>query len=301
MSTINETRPADALRAGDRQADERASPTKPLGGIAGWIDDRLGRRQGRLLPAKKVFPDHWSFMLGEIAMYSMIVCLLTGVFLTFWFVPSAGQVVYDGSYVPLRGRHDVRGLRARRCDISFDVRGGLLIRQIHHWAALIFVAVDVRAHAPRLLHRRVPQAARAQLGHRHPPARCWPASRASPATRCPTTCSPAPASAPRTASCSRTRSSASYMSFFLFGGEFPGEAIIPRLYTVHVLLIPAILLGLFTAHICCSSSTSTPSSPARAAPTRTSSATRCCPVYIAKAGGFFFIVFGVIALISAVC
>jgi ubiquinol-cytochrome c reductase cytochrome b subunit len=52
---------------------------------------------------KKVFPDHWSFMLGEIAMYSMIICLLTGVFLTFWFVPSAGHTVYDGSYIPLRG------------------------------------------------------------------------------------------------------------------------------------------------------------------------------------------------------
>ena len=107
MSTINETRPADALRAGDRQADEHASATKPLGGIAGWMDDRLGGAKGVSFLAKKVFPDHWSFMLGEIAMYSMIVCLLTGAFLTFWFVPSASQVVYDGSYVPLQGIDDV--------------------------------------------------------------------------------------------------------------------------------------------------------------------------------------------------
>ena len=50
------------------------------------------------------------------------------------------EVVYNGSYAPLRGDHDVVGLRARRCDLSFDVRGGLFMRQMHHWAALLFMA-----------------------------------------------------------------------------------------------------------------------------------------------------------------
>ena len=107
MSTINESRPADALRAGDRQADEQATAAKPLGGIAGWMDDRLGGAKGVSFLAKKVFPDHWSFMLGEIAMYSMIVCLLTGAFLTFWFVPSAEPGRLRRLLRPAPGRHDV--------------------------------------------------------------------------------------------------------------------------------------------------------------------------------------------------
>ena len=67
------------------------------------MDERTGIAKGAAYMMKKVFPDHWSFMLGEVAMYSMIICLLTGVFLSFWFVPSAGQIPYNGSYVPLQG------------------------------------------------------------------------------------------------------------------------------------------------------------------------------------------------------
>src|SRR4051812_22875827 len=148
MSTTQHTRPADALRDGDRAAASSQAATKPLTGIAGWLDDRLGASKGVSYLSKKVFPDHWSFMLGEIAMYSMIVCLLTGVFLTFWFVPSMTQVVYDGSYVPLQGVSMSDAYRST-LGISFDIRGGLLIRQIHHWAALIFV-VSVFVHMARV-------------------------------------------------------------------------------------------------------------------------------------------------------
>ena len=78
-------------------------------------------------------------MLGEIALYSFIVLLLTGIFLTLWFKPSMVEVIYDGSYAPLNGVQ-MSEAYASTLDISFDVRGGLLMRQIHHWAALIFVA-----------------------------------------------------------------------------------------------------------------------------------------------------------------
>ena len=94
----------------------------------------------------------------------------------------------------------------------------------------------------------------------------------------------------------RPRSFRSYLSYFVFGGPFPGEAIIPRLYSVHVLLLPAILVGPFTVHRPGPAEAHPVSGPA--APTRTSSATRSCR-YAAKAGGFFFIVFGVVALMSA--
>ena len=158
MSTINETRPADALRAGDSQADERATAAKPLGGIAGWMDDRLGGAKGVSFLAKKVFPDHWSFMLGEIAMYSMIVCLLTGAFLTFWFVPSASQVVYDGSYVPLQGVTMSDAYRST-LGISFDIRGGLLMPADPPLGGPDLRRLGLRAHGSRVLHRRVPQTA----------------------------------------------------------------------------------------------------------------------------------------------
>ena len=109
-----------------------------LGHQAEFLDDRLTVANWGKRNLRKVFPDHWSFMLGEIAMYSMIICLLTGAFLTFWFVPSAGHTIYEGSYVPLRGV-SMSEAYASTLNISFEVRGGLLIRQIHHWAALMFV------------------------------------------------------------------------------------------------------------------------------------------------------------------
>ncbi|MDQ6934199.1 MAG: ubiquinol-cytochrome c reductase cytochrome b subunit, partial [Actinomycetota bacterium] len=88
---------------------------------------------------RKVFPDHWSFMLGEIALWSFVVLLLTGVFLTFWFKPSMTEVTYNGSYDQLRGL-PMSEAYASTLNISFDVRAGLLMRQMHHWSAMLFIA-----------------------------------------------------------------------------------------------------------------------------------------------------------------
>ena len=90
----------------------------------------------------KIFPDHWSFMLGEVAMYCFVILLVTGVYLTFFFDPSPDQVVYDGSYEPLQG-HRMSAAYGPPLDISFDVRAGLVMRQMHHWAALVFIAAIV--------------------------------------------------------------------------------------------------------------------------------------------------------------
>ena len=299
MSTDTTARPADALREGDTPAEAPPSgAAKRIGGVAGWVDDRTGAAKPVGYLMKKVFPDHWSFMLGEIAMYSMIICLLTGAFLTFWFVPSAGHIVYDGSFVPLRGV-SMSEAYASTLNISFDIKGGLIIRQIHHWAALMFIVALVGAHVPGVLHRRLPQAPRDQLGHRHACSRSWPSSRASPATPSPTTCSPAPACAPWPASCRPPRSSAPTSSSRSSAGPFPGEMIIPRLYSAHVLLIPAILIGLFTAHIGLVFVQKHTQFPGPGRTNENVVGYPVMPVYAAKAGGFFFIVFGVIALISA--
>ncbi|WP_243717750.1 cytochrome b N-terminal domain-containing protein, partial [Actinomadura sp. KC345] len=95
---------------------------------------------------RKAFPDHWSFLLGELAVYSFAVILLTGAYLALFFVPSLEQVTYDGSYGPLQGVR-MSEAYASTLHIGFDVRGSLM-RGIHHWAAVIFT-LAITAHLVR--------------------------------------------------------------------------------------------------------------------------------------------------------
>ena len=108
-----------------------------------WFDERLGIAKFTRKSLNKIFPDHWSFMLGEIAMYSFVILLFTGVFLTLFFVPSSKDVIYNGAYAPLRGTK-VSEAFASTLNISFSVRAGLVMRQMHHWAANVFIAATVR-------------------------------------------------------------------------------------------------------------------------------------------------------------
>jgi ubiquinol-cytochrome c reductase cytochrome b subunit len=94
------------------------------------------------------FPDHWSFLLGEVALYAFLVLVATGVFLALFFEPSLSDTVYRGSYEPLRGASMSEAYKST-VDLSFDVRAGLLMRQTHHWAADVFVAAIV-AHVVRV-------------------------------------------------------------------------------------------------------------------------------------------------------
>ena len=108
----------------------------------GFLDRRSGGGSALGRALRYVFPDHWTFLFGEIALYSFVVLVATGVFLTLFFEPSTSQIVYHGSYAPLRGQ-EVSKAYASAVDLSFDVRAGLLMRQVHHWAALVFVAAIV--------------------------------------------------------------------------------------------------------------------------------------------------------------
>lgn len=96
----------------------------------------------------RVFPDHWSFLFGQIAFHSFALVLLSGTFLLFFYEPSTSQTVYDGSYMPLRGIEMSQALDST-LDVSFDVRGGLLMRQVHHWGASLMV-VALLMHILRL-------------------------------------------------------------------------------------------------------------------------------------------------------
>src|SRR6476619_2067633 len=132
------SRTESVARTNGRRPSKAAKPSK-VGAAAEWADDRLGLATLAKKNLRKVFPDHWSFMLGEIALWSFVVLLLTGLFLTLWFRPSMVEVVYNGSYDQLRGI-PMSEAYASSLHISFDVRGGLLMRQMHHWAAMLFIA-----------------------------------------------------------------------------------------------------------------------------------------------------------------
>src|SRR5881398_3709828 len=107
-----------------------------------FIDSRSGAAPFLKGVVRYLFPDHWSFLLGEVALYAFIVLVATGVYLTLFFEPSLSRTIYHGSYAPLRGIGMSDAYKSV-VDISFDVRAGLLIRQTHHWAADVFVAAIV--------------------------------------------------------------------------------------------------------------------------------------------------------------
>src|SRR5829696_7219683 len=117
-------------------------PSTELDRVVGWLDERTGVARVARTVLRKVFPDHWSFLLGEVALFCYVVLLATGVFLTFFFAADTRPVVYDGPYAPLRGA-EVSAAFDSVMRLSFEVRAGLLMRQIHHWAALVFVAIVV--------------------------------------------------------------------------------------------------------------------------------------------------------------
>src|SRR6476659_1310947 len=127
----------ESVARSNRTTPSKAAKPSKVGAAAEWADDRLGLATLAKKNLRKVFPDHWSFMLGEIALWSFVVLLLTGVFLTLWFTPSMGETTYQGSYAALRGVPMSEAF-ASTLHLSFDVRGGLLMRQMHHWAAMLF-------------------------------------------------------------------------------------------------------------------------------------------------------------------
>jgi ubiquinol-cytochrome c reductase cytochrome b subunit len=118
-------------------------------GAVRFLDSRAGAAPFLRKALRYVFPDHWSFLLGEIALYSFLVLIGTGVYLTFFFEPSTAQTVYRGSYAPLQGQRMTEAYRSV-VDLSLDRKAGLLIRQTHHWAADVFV-VAIVLHLLRIL------------------------------------------------------------------------------------------------------------------------------------------------------
>ena len=108
-------------------------------GTVRYLDERSGAAPFLRKALRYAFPDHWSFLLGEVALYCFLILVGTGIYLTLFFEPSTAVTVYHGQYAPLRGVEMSRAYRSA-IDLSFKVKAGLLMRQTHHWAADVFVA-----------------------------------------------------------------------------------------------------------------------------------------------------------------
>ncbi len=277
------------------------SPTttaSAAGGVADYLDQRLGAAKAVKGLARKVFPDHWSFMLGEIALYSFLICVITGTWLTLFFVPSMGMTTYEGAYAPMNGV-EMSEAFASTLHISFDIRGGLLMRQIHHWAALLFIA-SMMVHMFRTFFTgafRKPRELNWVLGS---VLLLLGLGAGVTGYSLPDDLLSGNGLRIIDGIIKSIPVVGTYGSFLLFGGEFPGEAIVPRLFIAHVLLIPGLLLAVIGAHVGLVALNKHTQYPG---PGRTNSNVvgfPLLPVYAAKAGGFFFIVFGVIAFMGAV-
>ncbi|MFJ2647012.1 cytochrome bc complex cytochrome b subunit [Streptomyces sp. NPDC087420] len=279
---------------------DETNPRKTPAGerVADWADGRLGIYGLAKANMRKIFPDHWSFMLGEVSLYSFIIIILTGVYLTLFFHPSMNEVVYHGSYVPLQGVRMSEAFSST-LDISFDVRGGLLIRQIHHWAALIFLAAML-VHMMRVFFTgafRKPREVNWLFGFLLFVLGMFTGftGYSLPDDLLSGTgvrfVQGAILSVPIVGT---------YISMFLFGGEFPGGDFVSRFYSVHILLLPGLMLGLVAGHLIL---VFVHKHTQFAGPGRTEKnvvGMPLLPIYMAKAGGFFFLVFGVISVVSAI-
>ncbi|HZQ89516.1 MAG TPA: cytochrome b N-terminal domain-containing protein [Gaiellaceae bacterium] len=195
-----------------------------------------------------LFPDHWSFLLGEVALYAFMVLVATGIYLTFFFVDSTHQVVYHGSYAPLRGQH-MSEAYASVVNISTSVKAGLLIRQTHHWAANVFVAAIV-LHLFRIFFTgayRKPRGLIYFIGVTMLMLALLEAYMGY--SMVDDLLSGMGLAIGYSVGLSLPFVGANLMAW-LFHGPFPGQAALwPRMYIAHVLLFPILIGVLLTAHL----------------------------------------------------
>ncbi len=264
--------------------------------LARWLDDRLRAGEAARTGMRKVFPEHWSFLLGEVALYAFVVLLVTGVFLAFFFEASYHEVTYTGAYEPMRGR-EVSIAYASVLDLVFQVPGGLLIRQIHHWAALVFVAAIV-VHLMRIFFtgafRRprelnwvigvtlllaslvegfagysLPDDLLSGIGLRIG----YSIAQSVPLV-------------------------GEWLAFLVWGGEFPSPQFVSRLYIGHVFILPLLILGLVSIHLLLVVRQKHTQFPG---PGRTNDnvvGERMWPTYTAKSVGLLFLVSAVLTLLG---
>ncbi|MBO0802946.1 MAG: cytochrome bc complex cytochrome b subunit [Nocardiopsaceae bacterium] len=277
-------------------SDDAVKIPPAVSGVGGWLDDRFHGARGVRVLMRKVFPDHWSFMLGEIALWSFVILLLTGTYLAFFFVPSMQDVVYHGSYTKFDGLTMSQAYEST-LRISFDIRGGLLVRQIHHWAADLFM-VAIFAHMLRVFFTGA---------YRKPREINWligvvlitlgmleglfgyslPDDQLSGADLRITE-----------AAFQGIPVLGTYISYFLFGGAYPGTSIVPRMYIIHVLLIPGLILALVAAHLFMMFHQKHTQMPMKGNTEKNVVGQPFWPYFLLKGQAWFFFIFGALAVLA---
>jgi ubiquinol-cytochrome c reductase cytochrome b subunit len=265
--------------------------------LYGWFDDRLNISGSGRKFLNKIFPDHWSFMLGEIALYSFVVLVATGIFLTLYFIPSQHEIIYHGRYRPLAGVK-VSEAYASTINLSFAVRTGLLMRQIHHWAANIFVG-SIVVHLCRVFFTGAFRKPRELnwivgvnllilailngfLGYSLPDDLVsgtgirigFSILESVPLV-------------------------GTYLAFFLWGGNYPGTEIIPRFFILHVLVLPAIIAVLIGVHLGLLVKQKHTQFRGTGATETNVVGNPMWPGFVAKTQGFLFLVAGVAVALGA--
>jgi ubiquinol-cytochrome c reductase cytochrome b subunit len=219
----------------------------PLDELARWLDDRLRLAEGSRKYWRKAFPAHWSFLVGEVALFALVVLIVTGTFLALFYVPDTRTVVYDGPYVPLQGQ-EVSAAFDSTLRLSFEVRGGLVMRQIHHWAALLFV-VAIVVHLLRVFFTGA---------FRRPRELNWVIGvvlllltfgAGFTGYSLPDDLLSGTGLRIGYSALLSIPFVGPLIGFIGIGGEFPGTDVMGRLHIMHVMLLPAGLVALVTAHM----------------------------------------------------
>lgn len=267
-----------------------------LAEIGNNIDSRYTAAAGIRRQINKVFPTHWSFMLGEIALYSFLILLLTGVYLTLFFDPSITKVIYDGAYLPLNGVEMSRAYETA-LNLSFEVRGGLFIRQMHHWAALMFM-VSMTVHMLRIFFTgafRRPREANWIIG-------CvlllLGMAEGFMGYSLPDDLLSGVGLRIMSAIIVGLPIIGTWMHWLIFGGDFPSELMLDRFYIAHVLIIPGIILGLIAAHLALVWYQKHTQFPGPGRAENNVVGVRILPLFGIKAAAFGLITAGVLALMA---
>ena len=267
-----------------------------LAEIGNNIDSRYTAAAGIRRQINKVFPTHWSFMLGEIALYSFLILMLTGVYLTLFFDPSITKVIYDGAYLPLNGVEMSRAYETA-LNLSFEVRGGLFIRQMHHWAALMFM-VSMTVHMLRIFFTgafRRPREANWIIG-------CvlllLGMAEGFMGYSLPDDLLSGVGLRIMSAIIVGLPIIGTWMHWLIFGGDFPSELMLDRFYIAHVLIIPGVILGLIAAHLALVWYQKHTQFPGPGRAENNVVGVRILPLFGIKAAAFGLITAGVLALMA---
>jgi ubiquinol-cytochrome c reductase cytochrome b subunit len=293
---VSESRPPDPQEPRYTSAFPPDGDVPMQNAIVAWLDDRLRISRFAQEALDKVFPDHWSFMLGEIALYSFVVLVLTGIFLTFFYQASSVATVYQGSYPPLRGL-EVSAAYDSVLKLSFDVRAGLVMRQTHHWAALVFIG-SIVLHLCRIFFTGA---------FRRPRELNWIIGitllllalfNGFSGYSLPDDLLSGTGLRIMYSITLSVPFIGPWIAFLLFGGEFPADQILGRLFTLHILIVPALLTGLLLAHLASVWHQKHTDFPGRGHTEDNVVGSRLWPTYATKAVGLFFLVFAVLTALG---